>query len=290
MVLPSFFSLIPVSPAAESVFISKKYLHKAVSTIRLLRSLHTGFCPSTITMVSTKPLLVAATLFAGSFCNTLTTPSQAQIVHNAYIVELKSTGGLSKRASDLHEEFHELAKRDAAVDYTIRQNFSSESVFVGLSITLNSGNAQNIEDLDNVANVYPIRRIPSPSAVIRSSPIQAREASYSTVPVPGTNYTLPYITGALDVNRPHTMTGVDKAHSAGIKGKGMKIAIVDTGVDYRHPSLGGCFGTGCKISFGYDFVGDGYDPGYGGLPVESPEPLTTCHTGGHGTHVTGKSL
>jgi subtilisin family serine protease len=38
-------------------------------------------------------------------------------------------------------------------------------------------------------------------------------------------------------------------------GKGVKIAVVDTGVDYFHPSLGNGFGPGKKISFGKDFVG-----------------------------------
>jgi len=32
----------------------------------------------------------------------------------------------------------------------------------------------------------------------------------------------------------HDMTGVDKLHAAGITGKGAKVAIVDTGVDYNH--------------------------------------------------------
>lgn len=69
------------------------------------------------------------------------------------------------------------------------------------------------------------------------------------------------------------MTKIDVAHGLGIKGKGMKIAIIDTGVDFRHPSLGGCFGPGCKIAFGYDFVTPKEDPG------------VTCIDGGHGTHV-----
>ncbi len=84
------------------------------------------------------------------------------------------------------------------------------------------------------------------------------------------------------------MTGVDKAHAAGIKGKGIKIGIIDTGVDYRHPSLGACFGPNCKVAFGYDFVGDAYDPDAKIPPVESPNPLATCVAGGHGTHVSGK--
>lgn len=58
---------------------------------------------------------------------------------------------------------------------------------------------------------------------------------------------------------------------------------MDTGVDYLHPALGGCFGKRCLISDGYDLVGklwDGFGP-----PVPSPDPYDDCI--GHGTHVSG---
>lgn len=35
----------------------------------------------------------------------------------------------------------------------------------------------------------------------------------------------------------HGMTGVDKLHSQGILGKGVTVAVVDTGVDYTHPAV-----------------------------------------------------
>ena len=44
------------------------------------------------------------------------------------------------------------------------------------------------------------------------------------------------------------------------KGEGVKIAILDTGIDYNHPDLGGCFGLGCKVAGGYDFVNEDDDP------------------------------
>ena len=50
------------------------------------------------------------------------------------------------------------------------------------------------------------------------------------------------------------MTGVDKLHEEGIEGAGVIVGIVDSGVDYTHPALGGCFGPGCKIAGGVDLV------------------------------------
>jgi subtilisin family serine protease len=50
------------------------------------------------------------------------------------------------------------------------------------------------------------------------------------------------------------------ANGVAIDGGGMRIGIIDTGVDYTHPDLGGCFGPGCKVVAGYDFVNHDGDP------------------------------
>ena len=55
-----------------------------------------------------------------------------------------------------------------------------------------------------------------------------------------------------------------------LTGKGVTVAIVDTGIDYTHQDLGGCLGKGCKVVGGYDFVDGDSDP---------------MDVGGHGTHV-----
>ncbi|AEP31666.1 S8 family serine peptidase [Brumicola nitratireducens] len=59
---------------------------------------------------------------------------------------------------------------------------------------------------------------------------------------------------------------------ATLTGNGIVVAVLDTGIDYTHSALGGCFGEGCKVIAGYDFHYDDDDP----MDID-----------GHGTHVAG---
>lgn len=57
-----------------------------------------------------------------------------------------------------------------------------------------------------------------------------------------------------------------------LTGAGTAVAVIDTGIDYEHPYLGGGFGAGHKVIGGWDFVDDDDDP---------------MDTYGHGTEVAG---
>ncbi|KAJ3097575.1 hypothetical protein HDU97_004736 [Phlyctochytrium planicorne] len=85
----------------------------------------------------------------------------------------------------------------------------------------------------------------------------------------------------------HLLTGVNQVRKElGLTGKGIKVAVIDSGVDYTHEALGGGFGPGYKVSFGYDLVGDDYSPGSSG-PIPDGDPMDSCSEDAHGTHVSG---
>ena len=56
----------------------------------------------------------------------------------------------------------------------------------------------------------------------------------------------------------------------GETGDGVKVGIIDSGIDYLHPALGEGFGSGKKVAGGFDFVNNDADP---------------MDDYGHGTHV-----
>ncbi|MDE5416257.1 S8 family serine peptidase [Alkalihalobacterium chitinilyticum] len=74
---------------------------------------------------------------------------------------------------------------------------------------------------------------------------------------------------------PHIQS--DLAWDAGFTGKGVTVAIIDTGVDYTHPDLVHAFGD----YKGYDFVDGNKDP------QETPPGDPRGRSTNHGTHVAG---
>src|SRR5581483_11033754 len=76
-----------------------------------------------------------------------------------------------------------------------------------------------------------------------------------------------------------------KGNNLNLTGKGIKIGIIDTGIDYKHADFGGNSSTtfpSAKVVGGFDFVGDAYDGT--NTPVPDNDPMD-CN--GHGTHVAG---
>lgn len=97
------------------------------------------------------------------------------------------------------------------------------------------------------------------------------------------------------------LTGAARAwQRPGLLGDGIRIGIVDDGIDYTHADFGGSGGHAAlnpakadprhfptaKVIGGVDLAGDAYDPARGVPPSPDDNPLS-C--GGHGTHVAGSA-
>lgn len=145
----------------------------------------------------------------------------------------------------------------ARAGLSFQERFAFDTLWNGLSIRIAPGEVSKLARIEGVRAVYPVETL--------------------TVPEPEPELE-PALSTAL------AMTGADIAQDTlGYTGDGVRVAVMDTGIDYHHTDLGGCFGPGCRVETGWDFVGDAY-AGPASTPVPDADP-DDCQ--GHGTHVAG---
>ena len=101
-----------------------------------------------------------------------------------------------------------------------RMNLSSP-MFTGASFYLkNSASVVAIRALDSVANIWPISKHPIPDARIKKVFNRSKIQRLARTRLQDDTYT------------PNVMGGVSKLHALGYTGKNVRIAVIDTGVDY----------------------------------------------------------
>lgn len=223
--------------------------------------------PSLAVLLST----AAATALAGAPVSHASEPAagvlaQVSIEHDVsatrWFVELAgppAVQGVSPGAvTREHDEFRRAAGA-AGIQFIERYQF--QTLWNGFSVETSAAAAATLRSVPGVKAVYPVVEFDMP-------------------PAPDT--------GSIgDVASAIAQTRADIARSKlGLTGEGVRVAIIDTGIDYDHPDLGDCFGPGCKVAYGYDFVGDAYDASNpaNNVPVPDDDP-DDCN--GHGTHVAG---
>ena len=153
--------------------------------------------------------------------------------------------------------------RAASSNIVYAERFAFNRLWNGLSVVASEEEAGRIGRVAGVNAVFPV-------------------LTFGIDPVPDTLE--PEMKFAL------AMTGASNAQAGpdGATGAGVKVAVIDSGVDYHHPDLGGAFGAGQHVAYGYDFVGDRYDAGTGGGRYQIPHPdADPDDCNGHGTHVAG---
>lgn len=160
----------------------------------------------------------------------------------------------------------------------------SYSLFKGASIQLDAidldphSASTKIASLTSVKNVWPVRHFQH----LAHGKAASRSSQAGNLNSLSEHWSRTTAESDPDTYAPHVLTQVDKLHAEGFTGKGIRIGIVDSGVDYNHPVLGGCFGKGCIIGYGMDLIGDAFNGT--NTPVPGPYPYDCL---GHGTHVSG---
>ena len=186
---------------------------------------------------------------------------------NLWFVELSgkpaADGGSVSSAKNEKKAFRSAAAA-AGISFVERQAY--DVLFNGLAIQVNSTDLQKIKGLSGVKALWPIETVSIPDPEDGSGSAPNLETAIA-------------------------MTGANIAHtSLGITGAGVRVAVMDTGIDYDHADFGGD-GTArsnsnqfpnSRVVAGFDFVGDAFTGG--NTPVPDPFP-DDCAA--HGSHVAG---
>ena len=226
--------------------------------------------------------------------DTSTAPALVKQQARTWFVEFKGANAVSLKssgASAVQARRAAIARQAASALATARakdgkaaQVFTTSNTVAGAGIRTNAAGAAALAKRDDVVSVKPV------------NPKTAENAS----------------TAILE----NSIKAWRKANGLGA---GVKVAVIDTGIDYTHASFGGV-GTSAaydaqdptsaawrsslpalgkaKIRGGYDFAGDSYqandtlstgapNPDYQPVPNPDPNPLD-CNS--HGTHVAGTAL
>jgi minor extracellular serine protease Vpr len=154
------------------------------------------------------------------------------------------------------------AAKAAGLRYTERYAF--DSLWNGLSVRVNRNQVAALGRVAGVKTIYPVGIIERP----RLEMPDALQLLGST---------------RLTVEK-------NVKNNLGYSGAGIKVGVIDTGIDVDHPAFGGdgvarknspLFPTE-RIAYGYDFVGDAFDAGLNPVPDPNPDDDNF-----EGTHLAG---
>ncbi|UPM52527.1 S8 family serine peptidase [Gottfriedia acidiceleris] len=170
--------------------------------------------------------------------------------------------------NESHKKFKDQLNGNSKLNNSFEINKEYKHAFNGVSMTLPANQVQELINMDTVQAVYENKEVS-----IEPNVEQEVESTSSSSTLTQDN-----------INQ----IGANKLHKEGITGKGIKVGVIDTGIDYTHPDLKDVY------KGGYDFVSNDSDPmetTYQDFQ-KSGSPQFNLLTGAsywtnHGTHVSG---
>ncbi|GAA4891572.1 hypothetical protein GCM10025789_05610 [Tessaracoccus lubricantis] len=193
-----------------------------------------------------------------------------EVVTGRWFVEVDGApqiaGGTSRAAKLAQDQVLAAAKAEGIA---LSQAKGFSATWNGLAVTASAADAGKLDALAGVRAVYAVVQVDKPVQDAAATP---------------------------DIDYARTMTGADVANQElGHTGTGIKVGIIDSGIDYNHPDFGGSGAgdqtkdfPGERVKWGWDLVGDAYDSSSDDPAVNTPvADRWPDDCGGHGTHVAG---
>jgi minor extracellular serine protease Vpr len=129
-------------------------------------------------------------------------------------------------------------------DAVVTQSY--DTVFSGVALEIKASDIPKLQSIASVRAIYPNNKV-------------------EAIPIEKAADHKPYMAESAP------MIGANEYWNLGYEGAGMKVGVIDTGIDYNHPDLKAAY------KGGYDFVDNDADPYEGNEMIQSD----------HGTHVSG---
>lgn len=175
---------------------------------------------------------------------------------------------ITKEVEDEHKVFEKfLVSKSKEKSSTYSIKYSYYNTYNGVAMTIKGTDIESLLESGVVKAIWK-------DETVKIDPVSTEVATYSVKD---------------DSSRMVTSTplvGVDKLRNEGITGEGIKVGVIDTGIDYNHPDL--------KDNYkgGYDYIDDDSDPMETTYDdwIESGEEEyagTSSYYTYHGTHVAG---
>jgi len=213
-----------------------------------------------------------------------------------YFVELEAPSGVEMQVQARRSGLKAQSLTNATREHLQNIEQTQQKVIQQISSLKGSkGNVQVLYQVKNVLNGIAVRTDEAGAEMIRQIP-GVKSVSLMELHERGHVGSVP------------TIGGPEVWESFGVLGEGIKVAVIDTGIDYIHTNFGGPstpeayeldttqpnpYFPNVKVAGGWDFAGDDYDAGSDDpsrlIPKPDPNPMD-CRVelgGGHGTHVAG---
>ncbi len=188
--------------------------------------------------------------------------NKSRVVKGRYLVQTAGTP-LAVGGSSSVNRATQSAAESAVRSVGAKVGTTYSDLWTGMAVTASDEQIARLANSSSVTAIYPVLTVPMPKTTVSKTKVSSE---LSTISAAATGYT----------------------------GKGIKVGVIDTGIDYNNPDLGGA-GTnnqtadfkkpGGRVLYGLDFVGDDYDADDDSPVIQSDPYPDDC--AGHGTHVAG---